>query len=1471
MIFFNLYFLVFIFLYKVKITSSTTSSLAFHSNWQPSPWKISSEIVQEASSSNFSGKYADFLELSLNSDSFCIGDELELAFSSQNISLDQLEELKIAYLPTNEEKLNQNLHPYLISIKDFFQESISNSSPFSPSATNSSIILENCMINSSSSDLEACLSSPPHIPLSLSSYGAILCEDPTLFCRVKQEGQTSFDPLQNLITINFNRETNQPELLLAWKGKPSLNIQPELQDPLESYRWLNKGKSLELKISSRDSEVFKKNIIEYQEKLQEWQQYQEKLQKMKDSIEKIGDLTETLEEVPYPTNLASIKLTNFEEDYSYKLSLKSKFKLKQAGSFSFFITVSQENENLNSIIDNSNLILSNFLKFRVNSCQKIENLSPFLPSFSTSGENFILSQSFHTNNEELISSSLSSPFNLSPSPDFYLEDLFPVGGNSPSLYVGTTEGSSLGIWSLSFWIKLVEAPTGQPRLILYSKSSIKNKNDENFDYLSSIFPSLSYSPQRILTPSIYLNEKSNKIMISVSTMDQNQLIFSSNNELEINKWTFLTFVFNNLNSAPKIENQFENSLISFSTNNNLNLQKKKVSLKSNQNKKKSYHVAIYFDGILDIEATYHSPIIRDPLAKLIFFKSDDLDGPVSFIKNFSIWKGSLNPDEVFELYLRNNEDNIKTINNKIFPSFNIIFSTFSPFFSTISNQFFFIRSSEEQIQSNFLTIPLKYQKFNKEFYKKLNDNNLKIIKDCQKLKFTYRLNYYKKNFLYYFHLESLFLWSNLNLFGYESSEIKCGFDSNEPAEILYGSFSSFYDMKFVNYKYQEELEIENEIDKDFEDEINLRKKEVEIEENEREIEVEDSINIDFNSLSLTRSLIGYFYSLEYGHLSSLKMINFLFKHGFGSEFYSFLLEKILINEKNLLNKKKVLFIEVKKFKVPGVYGFNLPLEVNKEKMSEVREEIEMNFSSPLWSYIRIILSHCYSILDSSTPSTSASLLCFYLDNIINQENKKYFENYLLENYLELNKAEDIFYSINLLLYNRINDPEIGVMLSLSNQIKSNQDINFISSQFLLPSLTYASNYFDQVGSVPENSADRLSEEFEVLPFLKASQGQTGEEDDSLNYYRLTAQEGNVNSMVEMGRLSYYGSRGMPQDQSKALAYYILAARQGDPGSACSVGKMIMKGEGLSDLHLYMKNNDIDPSSFSFSLNQLNSRSNSSPINLTNEQRFEIALLWILRSIELSNGVDSSLLNDSEFDNDDEEDLLPFFELIYNTTKIEIERNYNLLSIDNIKKNNKNLEMEYLSDSENIESDNDENIFFIDEVNLNNKNIENLSKKISDKFLLNNKNKLYINFLLPKNTNFQSNSNQLVNLNANICSLNCLGYLFYYSTSKYIVKNNQKSFQFFLLASKLILIKKKLFVNEGFDSDSIFNIAYCYEEGIGTKVNKKKAIKYYNYGAIYGGHFKSIKNLGEKSLQVSYIFKLLVTFLFSLTNYNLNYF
>lgn len=63
--------------------------------------------------------------------------------------------------------------------------------------------------------------------------------------------------------------------------------------------------------------------------------------------------------------------------------------------------------------------------------------------------------------------------------------------------------------------------------------------------------------------------------------------------------------------------------------------------------------------------------------------------------------------------------------------------------------------------------------------------------------------------------------------------------------------------------------------------------------------------------------------------------------------------------------------------------------------------------------------------------------------------------------------------------------------------------------------------------------------------------------------RIRAKEGDVNAMLAMGDLYYYGARGLPQDHGRALEYFRQAADAGNAQGMCGVANMYLKGEGAS--------------------------------------------------------------------------------------------------------------------------------------------------------------------------------------------------------------------------------------------------------------------------------------------------------------------
>lgn len=75
-------------------------------------------------------------------------------------------------------------------------------------------------------------------------------------------------------------------------------------------------------------------------------------------------------------------------------------------------------------------------------------------------------------------------------------------------------------------------------------------------------------------------------------------------------------------------------------------------------------------------------------------------------------------------------------------------------------------------------------------------------------------------------------------------------------------------------------------------------------------------------------------------------------------------------------------------------------------------------------------------------------------------------------------------------------------------------------------------------------------------------GQKGEEDAHIQYQRLRAQEGHLESIVAMGDLYYWGARGIVRDHVQALEYFQRASDRGHAGAQAALGGMLLRAEGF---------------------------------------------------------------------------------------------------------------------------------------------------------------------------------------------------------------------------------------------------------------------------------------------------------------------
>lgn len=72
----------------------------------------------------------------------------------------------------------------------------------------------------------------------------------------------------------------------------------------------------------------------------------------------------------------------------------------------------------------------------------------------------------------------------------------------------------------------------------------------------------------------------------------------------------------------------------------------------------------------------------------------------------------------------------------------------------------------------------------------------------------------------------------------------------------------------------------------------------------------------------------------------------------------------------------------------------------------------------------------------------------------------------------------------------------------------------------------------------------------------------GNDDEAIQLARVRAEEGDLNAMVNMGDLHYFGARGLPRDQPRALDYYNRAAVARHTQGMCCAAAMYLKGEGM---------------------------------------------------------------------------------------------------------------------------------------------------------------------------------------------------------------------------------------------------------------------------------------------------------------------
>lgn len=99
--------------------------------------------------------------------------------------------------------------------------------------------------------------------------------------------------------------------------------------------------------------------------------------------------------------------------------------------------------------------------------------------------------------------------------------------------------------------------------------------------------------------------------------------------------------------------------------------------------------------------------------------------------------------------------------------------------------------------------------------------------------------------------------------------------------------------------------------------------------------------------------------------------------------------------------------------------------------------------------------------------------------------------------------------------------------------------------------------YTQVGTQPLHEMHRLTPE--TVETVMVSQA--GEADGAIEAQRRRAEHGDVDAMLNMGDLYYWGARGMPRDQQRARGYFVQAAEAGNVQGKTAAAGMMLKGEG----------------------------------------------------------------------------------------------------------------------------------------------------------------------------------------------------------------------------------------------------------------------------------------------------------------------
>ena len=146
----------------------------------------------------------------------------------------------------------------------------------------------------------------------------------------------------------------------------------------------------------------------------------------------------------------------------------------------------------------------------------------------------------------------------------------------------------------------------------------------------------------------------------------------------------------------------------------------------------------------------------------------------------------------------------------------------------------------------------------------------------------------------------------------------------------------------------------------------------------------------------------------------------------------------------------------------------------------------------------------------------------------------------------------------------LNHPHAALALAhrhqrgLNNLPKDHEAI----AHYLRIASSHADEYYHKPGNQPYHEQHRLRVGHE----RDIQRGQTGDDDEELQFTIMMAEKGDVESMNSLANFLYWGARGFQRDHERALELWEAVAAHDHIGGLCGAASMYVRGEG-TEIHM----------------------------------------------------------------------------------------------------------------------------------------------------------------------------------------------------------------------------------------------------------------------------------------------------------------